>query len=45
MAITKKKEETYEEEVNEDNSNISHISTHENGSDHSHRNFRKKKKI
>jgi transcription termination factor Rho len=44
MAISKKKEETYEEEVNEETSNVSHISTHENGSDHSHRNFRKKKK-
>ena len=44
MAISKKKEETYEEELNEDTPHISHISTHENGSDHSHRNFRKKKK-
>jgi len=45
MAISKKKEETYEEEVNEESSNVSTVSTnHENGVDHSHRNFRKKKK-
>ena len=44
MAISKKKEEIYEEEINDENSQIHVTAHHENGVENAHRSSRKKRK-